>query len=69
MELRVIATARSAGDAFNLRCELREKLIAYLQAELPGSLPRRRQETSGAGTAAAGALVSASARDTSSPSR
>jgi small-conductance mechanosensitive channel len=47
MELRVIATARSAGDAFNLRCELREKLIAYLQAELPGSLPRRRQEAIG----------------------
>ena len=32
MELRVIASARSPGDAFDLRCELREKLIAYLQA-------------------------------------
>ena len=52
MELRVIVTARSAGDAFDLRCELREKLIAYLQAELPGSLPRRRQEASGAVAAA-----------------
>ena len=40
----MIATARSASDAFDLRCELREKLIAYLQAELPGSLPRRRQD-------------------------
>jgi small-conductance mechanosensitive channel len=66
MELRVIATARSAGDAFDLRCELREKLIAYLQAELPGSLPHRRQETLGAGMAAA---TAAPARDTSSPSR
>jgi small-conductance mechanosensitive channel len=60
MELRVIATARSAGDAFDLRCELREKLIAYLQAELPGSLPRRRQEVTGGPGAG---------RDTSSPAR
>jgi hypothetical protein len=66
MELRVIATARSAGDAFDLRCELREKLIAYLQAELPGSLPRRRQEASGAAVAAAAA---APAGDASAPSR
>jgi len=52
MELRMIATARSASDAFDLRCELREKLLAYLQAELPGSLPRRRQEAAGAVAAA-----------------
>ena len=51
MELRIIATARSAGDAFELRCELREKLISCLQAELPGSLPRRRQEAAGAAAA------------------
>jgi small-conductance mechanosensitive channel len=48
MELRVIVTARSAGDAFELRCELREKLIAYLQVEYPSALPRRRQETAAA---------------------
>jgi small-conductance mechanosensitive channel len=56
MELRVIATARSSGDAFELRCELREKLIAYLQAEFPGALPRRRQEA-----------AAVPGRDTSSP--
>jgi hypothetical protein len=60
MELRVIVTARSSGDAFDLRCELREKLIAYLQAECPGALPRRRQETVNAPAASTG-------RDTSSP--
>jgi small-conductance mechanosensitive channel len=53
MELRVIVTARSAGDAFDLRCELREKLIAYLQAEFPGALPHRRQEAAGGTVAAA----------------
>src|SRR5262245_7644548 len=52
MEVRILATARSSGDAFELRCELREKLIAYLQQEFPGALPHRRQ---GVIAAAAGA--------------
>jgi small-conductance mechanosensitive channel len=70
MALRVIVTARSSGDTFDLRCELREKLIAYLQAELPGSLPRRRQEASGAASGAGTAAAAAApARDTSSPPR
>jgi small-conductance mechanosensitive channel len=47
MKLRVIVTARSAGDAFDLGCELREQLIACLQSEFPASLPHRRQETIG----------------------
>jgi small-conductance mechanosensitive channel len=65
MELRVIATARTSGDAFDLRCELREKLIAYLQAELPNALPHRRQETVNV-TASAPTMRD---RDTSSPPR
>ena len=36
MQLRVIATARSSGDAFDLRCEVREKLIAFLQRGIAG---------------------------------
>jgi hypothetical protein len=28
-----------------LRCEVREKLIEFLQREYPSSLPRRRYET------------------------
>jgi small-conductance mechanosensitive channel len=63
MELRVIVSARSSGDAFDLRCELREKLIAYLQSESPRSLPHRRQEAVGSPVAGA----PASGRDTSSP--
>lgn len=42
MELRCLASARNAGDAFDLRCEVREKLIAFLQAEHPQALPRER---------------------------
>jgi len=45
MQLRVIVSARSAGDAFDLRCELREKLIDFLQRDCPGALPRRRTES------------------------
>ena len=45
MQLRIIASARSSGDAFELRCEIREKLIGFLQSELPQALPRQRQQT------------------------
>jgi small-conductance mechanosensitive channel len=45
MQLRIIAGARSPGDAFDLRCEIREKLIDFLQRELPLALPRQRQQT------------------------
>jgi small-conductance mechanosensitive channel len=44
LELRVIVSARSAGDAFDLRCELREKLIDFLHRELPNALPRTRRD-------------------------
>ncbi len=56
MQLRVIAGARSSGDAFELRCEIREKLIDFLQRELPQALPRQRQQT-----------LTPPGRDTSSP--
>ena len=44
LELRVIVSARSAGDAFDLRCELREKLVDFLHRELPSALPRTRRD-------------------------
>ncbi|WP_334165232.1 mechanosensitive ion channel family protein [Phenylobacterium sp.] len=43
MELRCLVSSASAGAAFDLRCEVREKLIGWLQAELPQALPRERQ--------------------------
>lgn len=42
LELRAIMSANSAGAAFDLRCEVREKLVDFLQREHPGALPRRR---------------------------
>lgn len=44
VELRALLSARSAPAAWDLRCEVREKLIAYLQEEYPNALPRTRQE-------------------------
>lgn len=44
VELRALLSARSAPAAWDLRCEVREKLIAYLQEEYPDALPRTRQE-------------------------
>jgi small-conductance mechanosensitive channel len=66
VELRVIVSARDAGQAWDLRCEVREKLISYLQKHYPESLPRIRASfgDDGAGgkargTQRAGALSSA----------
>lgn len=44
MEVRVLVSARTSPRAFDLRCEVREKLIGFLQKEHPRSLPRLRAE-------------------------
>lgn len=44
VELRCLVSARDAGQAFDLRCEVREKLIEFLQTEYPDALPRQRTE-------------------------
>jgi len=49
IELRCLMSARSAGQAFDLRCEVREKLIDFLQREHPEALPRQRSEVVVAG--------------------
>jgi small-conductance mechanosensitive channel len=43
VEIRVLVSARNAAELFDLRCNVREKLIAWLQAAYPGSLPTTRQ--------------------------
>jgi small-conductance mechanosensitive channel len=42
MQLRFLTSARNAPEAFDLRCELREKLITFAQKNMPESLPRNR---------------------------
>lgn len=42
MQIRIIASARNAGHAFDLRCDMREKLVTFLQETYPQALPRDR---------------------------
>ena len=46
IEVRILASARNAGRTFDLRCELREKMLAFLRDEMPEALPRGRAEVS-----------------------
>ena len=46
MQLRALVSARNASDSWDLRCEVREKLIAFLQREMPKALPRERADIS-----------------------
>ncbi len=44
IEIRMLMSARNASQAWDLRCEVREKMVGFLQAELPSALPRYRTE-------------------------
>ncbi|HZX10953.1 MAG TPA: mechanosensitive ion channel domain-containing protein [Acidobacteriota bacterium] len=44
VELRALMSASDSPTAWNLRCEVREKLINFLQKKYPKSLPRARLE-------------------------
>ncbi len=44
MQLRVLATSEDSSKSWDLRCDIREKLIAYVQKHHPESLPRLRAE-------------------------
>ena len=42
VEMRAMATATNADHAWELRCEIRERLLAWLRETHPGALPRTR---------------------------
>lgn len=44
MEMRALMSAPDSPTAWELRCEVREKLVAHLQARHPDALPRLRAE-------------------------
>ncbi len=45
MQLRALVSAASSGQAWDLRCAVREQLVEYLNQELPEALPRHRLTT------------------------
>lgn len=46
VEVRILADAANAGNAFDLRCYIREAVIGYLAEAQPHALPQARFETS-----------------------
>jgi small-conductance mechanosensitive channel len=44
VEIRILCSASNAARAFDLRCEMREKIIAFVAAEYPDALPHLRAE-------------------------
>ena len=40
--VRLVMSAKDSGDQWTLRCEVREKMISWLQREHPEALPRTR---------------------------
>lgn len=42
LQVRTLMSARNGGAAFDLRCEVREKLMAFMRDECPQALPRER---------------------------
>jgi small-conductance mechanosensitive channel len=44
VQLRALVSARTSEQAWDLRCEVREKLIVFLQQTYPTALPKQRAE-------------------------
>lgn len=42
MQLRLLVSARDSGTAFDLRCAIREAMLAFIAGNYPDSLPRLR---------------------------
>jgi len=42
LQVRLLVSARNSGDAFDLRCIVRERMLDFLVREHPESLPRQR---------------------------
>jgi hypothetical protein len=52
MELRCLVSSADSSKNFDLRCHVRERLIAYIQKNYPQSRPRVRTELGQVGSAA-----------------
>lgn len=55
MQLRILVTGADSSATFDLRCAVREKLLAFVQRDYPQYLPRVRSEAAEAALAADGA--------------
>ena len=46
MEVRILVSSSNSARAFDMRCEMREKLIEFIQQHYPAALPRLRADVS-----------------------
>lgn len=44
VQLRALLSANDSGSSWDLQCEVREKLLTWMQQEHPHALPRQRQQ-------------------------
>ena len=47
LTIRALVSARDSTTSWDLRCEVREKLVTFLNRQSPGSFPSRRVEVNG----------------------
>ncbi len=52
IEMRAVMSARNAGHTFDLRCYVRENMIAFIKKNYPDSLPKTRSEVLGSASIA-----------------
>jgi hypothetical protein len=45
MQVRILVSAQDAGRTFDLRCKIREGLLAFVHKNYPDCLPRIRGES------------------------
>lgn len=53
IEIRLLMSAKDASQAFDLRCDIRERILAWLRENQPGAVVRQRVEAKGVPVAAA----------------
>ncbi len=47
IEVRLLMSAKDASEAFDLRCQVREAMLAWIAANMPEAISRRRVEAAG----------------------
>ena len=67
VELRALVSARNAPQTWDLRCEVREKLVAFLQREYPHALPTARVQLLAPAAAGAGQRAGGQAEAVAAP--
>jgi small-conductance mechanosensitive channel len=67
MQVRLLVSARNSGEAFDLRCVVRERVLDFLAREHPYALPRQRNELTRESTPPDTPQVVPSVRQTNSP--